>query len=104
MVHPAVLQRTGGRLSASQAQTKQAEPVAAARPGVSRQLWCGVPFSTVWHDSCTWAVPQASQPVWAAPDCRLSSLASRSVKGTRDADLLPDADLINVLASVLMCC
>lgn len=79
-MHPAVLQHTGGGLSASQAQTQQAQPVAAARPGLSRQLWCGVPVSTVWHDPCTRALAQTSQPVWAAPDCRLCRLASRFVR------------------------
>ena len=76
-LHPAMLQCTGGRLSASQAQAQQAQPVAAARPGVSRQLWCGVPISTVWHDSCTCAaVPRTFQPVWAAPGCRVFVPAS----------------------------
>lgn len=78
--HPAMLQCTGGRTSAAQAQAQQAQPIATSRPGVSQQLWFGVSISTVWHDSC----PRAAlpcfasvQPVWAAPGCRLFLPASR---------------------------
>ena len=79
-VHPAMLQYTGGRLSAAQAQAQQAQPIATSRPGVSQQLWLGVSISTVWHDSCPCAALPcfaSIQPVWAAPGCRLFLPASR---------------------------